>query len=101
MSLVSDLDMANTTYIDLAGSYESHPGMSQPYILKNNTLVEFDMFQIRKIHMGVGTGGILSTSNDMAKYMNFHLNYGRVGDRQVVPEVYIRVHTEKVETIFF
>lgn len=80
--------MANTTYIDRNGAYESHPGMSQPYILRNGTLVEFDILQVRRIHFAVGTGGILSTSNDMARYMNFHLNYGRVGDRQIVPEVY-------------
>lgn len=87
ISLARDIGMANTTYIDRNGSYESHPDMSQPYILMNDTLVEFDIFQIRKIHFGVGTGGILSTSNDMARYMNFHLNYGRVGDRQIVPAV--------------
>ncbi|XP_037047961.1 uncharacterized protein LOC119082550 [Bradysia coprophila] len=90
VSLARDLGMANTTYIDLNGSYESHPGMSQPYILKNGTIVAFDTFQVRKIHMGVGTGGVLSTSNDMAKYMNFHLNNGRVGDRQIVPENVMR-----------
>ncbi len=79
--------MANTTYIDFNGTYESNPDMSTPYILRNGTLVEFDMFQIRKVHMGLGAGGILSTSNDMAKYMDFHLNYGRIGDRQIVPMV--------------
>lgn len=82
--------MANTTYVDIDGSYESLPDMSQPYILRDGILVEFDMFQVRKVHMSLGAGGILSTSNDMAKYMDFHLNLGRVGDRQVVPRVFIQ-----------
>lgn len=79
--------MANTTYVDFEGAYETLPDMSQPYVLKDNILVEFDIFQIRKIHMGLGAGGMLSTANDMAKYMDFHLNLGRVGDRQIVPTV--------------
>jgi len=79
--------MTNTTYIDFDGSYESLPDMSPPYIMRNGTLVEFDIFQVRKIHIGLGAGGILSSANDMAKYMNFHLSQGRVGDRQIVPTV--------------
>jgi len=31
-------------------------------------------------------GGILSSPRDMAKYITLHLNYGRVGDVQVIPE---------------
>lgn len=79
--------MDNTTYIDFDGIFESHPNMSQPYLLKNGALVEFDIFQIRKTHMALGSSGMLSTSTDMAKYMDFHLNLGRVGDRQIVPMV--------------
>lgn len=79
--------MDDTTYVDLAGTFESHPNMSQPYILKNDTLVQFDIFQIRKVHLALASGGLLSTPNDMAKYMNFHLNKGRVDDRQIVPAV--------------
>lgn len=37
--------------------------------------------------MALGAGGILSSANDMAKYMNFHLNLGRVNTTQVIPEV--------------
>lgn len=79
--------MVNTTYIDVDGSYESLADMSQPYVIKDDILVEFDMDQIRKVHMALGAGGILSTASDMAKYMNFLLNFGRIGGRQIVPEV--------------
>ncbi|XP_037024166.1 gigasin-6-like [Bradysia coprophila] len=85
LSLARDIGMENTTCIDFDGVYESLPDMSQPYILRNGTLVEFDIFQLRRIHVGLGTGGILSTANDMAKYMEFHLSQGRVGNRQIVP----------------
>lgn len=87
ISFVRELGMLNTTYIDANGTYESLPDMSWPYVIKDGELVEFDMHQIRKVHMALGAGGILSTANDMAKYMNFHLNRGRVGDIQIVPEV--------------
>ncbi|KAJ6645759.1 Gigasin-6 [Pseudolycoriella hygida] len=81
----NELGMENTTYVDFDGSYESSPDMSQPYVLRDDVLVEFDIFQIRKVHMALGAGGILSTANDMAKYMNFHLNLGLVDGRQIVP----------------
>jgi len=35
----------------------------------------------------ITAGGILSDSNDMAKYALFHLNSGRVGGNQVIPKV--------------
>lgn len=91
--------MTNTTYADFDGSYESSPDMSQPYILKDNVLVDFDIFQLRKIHMGLGAGGILSSAHDMAKYMNFHLNLGRVGDRQIVPRVFFSLNSESMHRI--
>lgn len=37
--------------------------------------------------MSNAAGGLYSTPNDMVKYMNFHLNKGKVGGQQVVPEV--------------
>jgi len=43
--------------------------------------------KFRRIGDGLGAGGILSTANDMAKYGAFHLNKGKVGDRQVVSAV--------------
>lgn len=61
--------MANTTYIDFDGAYEKLPGMSQPYIIKNDTLVEFDIFLMRRVYVCLGAGGVLSTANDMARYM--------------------------------
>lgn len=79
--------MANTTYVDFDGVYETLPDMSQPYVIINGTLVEFDIFQVRKVHMGLGAGGVLSSANDMAKYMDFLISHGRIGDRQIVPEV--------------
>jgi len=33
-------------------------------------------------------GGIISDANDVAKYALFHLNSGRVGNKQVIPEVH-------------
>lgn len=84
--------MSNTTYIDFNGTYESLPDMSQPYILRNGSIVQFDIFQVRKVHMGLGAGGLLSSANDMTKYMDFHLNQGRVGNRQIVPTVRSILH---------
>ncbi len=37
--------------------------------------------------MAPGSGGILSNANDMAIYTDFHINYGKVGDKQIVPGV--------------
>lgn len=79
--------MVNTTFIDIDGSYESLSDMSWPYVIKDDILVEFDIIQIRKVHVALGAGGILSTPNDMTKYMDFLLNFGRIDSRQIVPKV--------------
>jgi len=44
----------------------------------------------------IAAGVIVSDANDMAKYGLFHLNSGRVGDKQVVSEVRLqfRVYTD-------
>jgi len=42
---------------------------------------------VRRIHVGIPAGGIITTAEDMAKYLSFQLNLGKVGDTQVVPEV--------------
>lgn len=41
----------------------------------------------RSVVVANAAGGILSNANDMAKYMDFFLNRGKVGDTQIVPEV--------------
>jgi CubicO group peptidase (beta-lactamase class C family) len=35
----------------------------------------------------IAAGGIITNADDMAKYLQFHLNLGRSGDSQVIPEV--------------
>ena len=50
-------------------------------------IIMFKLFKYRKVAIAPGSGGILSTANDMAIYMDFHLNYGKVGNTQVVPDV--------------
>ncbi|OXA38440.1 hypothetical protein Fcan01_26787 [Folsomia candida] len=36
--------------------------------------------------MAIGSGGILTSARDMAKYMQFHLNQGKMGSEQIVPQ---------------
>lgn len=41
------LGMINTTYVDEGGRYENLTDMSRPYVIRNGTLVEYDMALIR------------------------------------------------------
>lgn len=39
--------MTNTTYVDAEATHENLTDMSRPYVIRNGTLVEFDMSLIR------------------------------------------------------
>jgi hypothetical protein len=41
---------------------------------------------LNRVFFAGGAGGIISTAEDMSKYLRFHLNKGKVGGKQVVPE---------------
>jgi CubicO group peptidase (beta-lactamase class C family) len=81
-----ELGMNNSTTIDLSASYEGLPQMSQCYYQKDGEIHKFNQTLLRRVAIALGAGGILSSSTDMAKYMEFHINKGRVGDKQVVSE---------------
>jgi len=51
------------------------------------------MYVFRIVLSMIAAGGILSDANDMAKYALFHLNSGRVGDKQVISEVVLHLIT--------
>lgn len=42
----------------------------------------------RRIVVSLPAGGMWSTPNDMAEYMKFHLNKGKVNGKQLIPEVF-------------
>lgn len=45
--------------------------------------------------MAIGSGGILTSARDMAKYMQFHLNQGKVGSDQIVNPVFNYIIEQK------
>jgi CubicO group peptidase (beta-lactamase class C family) len=81
-----EIGMNNSTSIDHSASYESLPTMSQGYYQKDGAIHKFNQKLLGRVAIGLGAGGILSSSTDMGKYMEFHLNKGKVGDKQVVSE---------------
>jgi len=79
--------MSSSILIDETGSYENLPDVSKAYYIKDGQTLEFSPALIRRIHIAPSAGGILASSQDMVKYMQFQLNGGRVGNKQVIPKV--------------
>lgn len=50
-------------------------------------------YSFSRVFVGAPSGGIITTSNDMAKYIDFHLNNGKVGDKQIISEVCYTIHS--------
>jgi len=85
--LLGQLGMASSRLVDAEGSHEDLPNMSHAYTRIGDEVVEFDRSHLRRLYWDSPAGGILSTASDMAKYIQFHMNGGRVDGVQVIPEV--------------
>jgi hypothetical protein len=84
--LFLDLEMSATTYIKEGVDYENLTNMSKAYYRNNTQSMKYNMELLKRVTIAPGSGGILSNANDMLKYLKFHLNKGKVGNRQVVSE---------------
>ncbi|OXA46656.1 uncharacterized protein LOC110856287 [Folsomia candida] len=96
--------MANTTYENLLGEFLTDAGMMDttwikptddhnnmmfravPYIWKDENHTRYNPELLKSVSFILASGAILTSANDFTKYMLLHLNKGKVGDRQVVPE---------------
>ncbi|OXA40765.1 hypothetical protein Fcan01_24476 [Folsomia candida] len=96
---ISKIDII-LTYDDLRGSYVD-TGRNETWgnvrqfgkVLKDDVGVPqghlrvfSPLCDISSVVIVNAAGGILSSPLDMIKYMQFHLNLGKVGDQQIVPE---------------
>jgi CubicO group peptidase (beta-lactamase class C family) len=84
--LFGDLGMSETTYLKESVDYEKLPNMSQGYFRNGTRTVKYNSELLKRVTLAIGSGGILSSANDMLKYMQFHLNKGKVGNRQIISE---------------
>ncbi|OXA57257.1 Protein flp [Folsomia candida] len=85
-NLFAQLDMQTTTYIKVSDDHDNMPNRALGYFLLDGQLEKYNSELYKRTVPMNAAGGILSSMNDMAKYMQFILNNGRVGDVQVVPE---------------
>ncbi|XP_021959581.1 beta-lactamase-like protein 3 [Folsomia candida] len=83
---VGQLGMTSTTVIKMSNDHENMMHRAIPYIWKGGEFVRGNSEFLKSIAPIPSGGGILTNANDMAKYMLFHLNKGKVGDVQVVPD---------------
>jgi len=85
------LGMVSSRLVDPEGGHEDLPNMSHAYTRKDEVVVEFERSHLRRLFLDAPAGGMLSTASDMAKYVQFHKNGGRVAGIQIVPEVIKRI----------
>ncbi|XP_037039464.1 uncharacterized protein LOC119076674 [Bradysia coprophila] len=80
------LEMNDSILIDEQTNYDQVVNMSRGYFIEYGVVKQLNSALINRVFVGAPSGGIITTANDMAKYMTFHLNNGRVGDRQIVSQ---------------
>ncbi|XP_037024099.1 uncharacterized protein LOC119065996 isoform X2 [Bradysia coprophila] len=80
------LGMNDSILINRHTNYDLVVNMSRGYFLENGVVKQLNSALINMIFVGAPAGAVITTANDMAKYIKFHLKSGRVGDKQVVSQ---------------
>ncbi|KAG4072576.1 hypothetical protein HA402_004665 [Bradysia odoriphaga] len=84
------LGMNDSIQIDQHTNYDLVLNMSRGYFLENGVVKQLNSALIKQDRnlgfVDAPAGAIITTANDMAKYIKFHLENGRVGDKQVVSQ---------------
>ncbi|KAJ6636545.1 Protein flp [Pseudolycoriella hygida] len=99
-----DLGMTESILITADDNFDLMTNMSRGYFLRGDVINTLNSSLINRVFVGAPSGGIITTSIDMAKYISFHLNNGRVGSRQVIPEesmMWLRQPAAPIDAIQF
>lgn len=73
-------------------------------LLKEKCQPNYSLLSFSRVYVGIPSGGIITTSNDMARYITFHLNNGRVGNRQIISEevmMWLRQSSSPIDAMQF
>jgi CubicO group peptidase (beta-lactamase class C family) len=81
-----ELGMNDSTFFDNDGRYETLPNIAKAYYKRQFDIRPFDNKMLRKVSGVLTAGALLTTPEDMVRYLNLHLNKGRIGDRQIISE---------------
>ncbi|OXA48311.1 uncharacterized protein LOC110855354 [Folsomia candida] len=82
--LFTDIGMNDSTVVRQSDDHNNMSNRSVPYYQMDGQLHRFNPELLKPVSMAIGSGGILTSARDMAKYMQFHLNQGKVGSDQIV-----------------
>ncbi|OXA47580.1 uncharacterized protein LOC110855704 [Folsomia candida] len=83
--LLLSIGMTNTTWVKESDDHNNMMQRAVPYYWKDGVLNRYNPELMKGVVLVNAAGGILSSANDMMKYMQFHLNLGKVGDSQIIP----------------
>ncbi|XP_021961760.2 uncharacterized protein LOC110857479 [Folsomia candida] len=83
---LSDMGMTSTTWVKMTDDHNNMMNRAVPYFLMEGQLTRYNPELLKSIAFMHAGGGLLTTAIDITKYMQLHLNKGRLGDRQIVPE---------------
>ncbi|ODM91081.1 Gigasin-6 [Orchesella cincta] len=75
--LLTDLGMLNSSLTKLSDDFSNMPYRAMPRVIPFNA-----------------AGGLYATPDDMTRYMRFHLNFGSLDGKQVLPEAVMRWMTK-------
>ncbi|ELU03630.1 hypothetical protein CAPTEDRAFT_186184 [Capitella teleta] len=75
--------------------------LAVPYAVREDTLVALDMELLHRVDFTPGAGGIISSANDMAKWMRFHLSGGKTpsGESLVPENILAEIYKPQIQAI--
>ncbi|XP_052793649.1 protein flp-like [Mya arenaria] len=78
------LHMNDTGFLNESSSPDD---LSDQFVMKDGSPVAIDRSLVRSLHTTAPAGAIISTADDMAKWMMFHLNEGRDEDGRQIADL--------------
>ncbi|CAL8137117.1 unnamed protein product [Orchesella dallaii] len=85
-NFMEEIGMSNATLIAHDNSHLDAPNLSQGYYWRNGTSSPLNMKLLSRIAVAPGAGVILATMKDMIKFLELHVEKGKVDGKQVIPE---------------
>ncbi|CAL8109662.1 unnamed protein product [Orchesella dallaii] len=80
--------MLNSSMASKDDDFSTMPHRAKPYYVKDNVIHPMNTELVKRVVVYNAAGGLFATPIDMATYMTLFLNSGKIGDNQVIPELF-------------
>ncbi|CAL8109669.1 unnamed protein product [Orchesella dallaii] len=86
LDLLTQIGMLDSAFVQRTDDFPNMDFRAKPYYVMDNISYPMNTELLKRLTLSVSAGGLFTTPNDMIKYMQFHLNLGRVKEVQIIPE---------------